>query len=232
DGDTVAETDVLIGQTISHYRILEKLGGGGMGVVYKAEDVRLGRNVALKFLTDDISRDRHALERFQCEARAASALNHPHICTLHDVGEHGGHQFIVLELLEGHTLKQRISGKAIEMKQLLLWGIQIAEALEAAHAKAIIHCDIKPSNIFVTQSGQLKVLDFGLAKLPRPVSDTSLTQSITEKQAVVGTLPYMAPEQLRGEVVDTRTDIYALGAVLYEMATGRSPFHEETFTRL
>jgi len=228
----VAESDALVGKTVSHYRLLEKVGGGGMGVVYKAEDTRLGRNVALKFLTEELSEKRHALERFQREARTVSALNHPHICTLHDIGEHEGHQFLVLELLEGETLKERISGKPVELKHLLAWGTQVAEALEAAHAKAIIHRDIKPANIFVTKSGQIKVLDFGFAKLLHPIGEATLTQSITEPQTVVGTLPYMAPEQLRGQEVDARTDIYALGAVLYEMATGRRAFRDQTYTGL
>jgi serine/threonine protein kinase/Tfp pilus assembly protein PilF len=228
----VAESAALVGKTVSHYRLLEKVGGGGMGVVYKAEDTRLGRNVALKFLTYELSEQRHALERFQREARTVSALNHPHICTLHDIGEHEGHQFLVLELLEGETLNERISGKPVELRRLLAWGTQVAEALEAAHAKAIIHRDIKPANIFVTKSGQIKVLDFGLAKLLHPISEATLTQSITRPQTVVGTLPYMAPEQLRGQEVDARTDIYALGAVLYEMATGRRAFRDQTYTGL
>jgi eukaryotic-like serine/threonine-protein kinase len=222
----------MIGQTISHYRVLEKLGGGGMGVVYKAEDTRLGRQVALKFLPDEPSKDHHSVERFQREARAASALNHPHICTIYDIGEHDGQQFIVMELLEGQTLKHRIGGKPMPTDQVLRLGLQVVEALVAAHAKGIIHRDIKPANIFIGEQGQAKVLDFGLAKLVSMSGDATLTQSLTEPQAVMGTLPYMAPEQLRGESADPRADIYALGAVLYEMATGLRPFREELATQL
>ena len=222
----------LVGRTISHYRILERLGGGGMGVVYKAEDTRLGRQVALKFLTDELSKDRHAFERLRREARAASALNHPHICTIHDIGEHDGQQFLVMELLQGQTLKHRILCKPVQTKRLVEWGMQLADALDAAHARGIIHRDIKPANIFVTEQGQVKVLDFGLAKLLQPVREATLTESLTETQAPAGTLPYMAPEQLRGERLDARTDIWAVGVVLYEMATGLRPFQEELPTAL
>ena len=222
----------MIGQTVTHYRILEKLGGGGMGVVYKAEDTKLGRLVALKFLPDELFQDRYAVERFRQEARAASALNHPYICTIHDIDEHEGRQFIVMELLEGQTLKHRIAGRPMEIEQVAKLGIQIAEALESTHAKGIVHRDIKPANIFVMDSKQAKVLDFGLAKLLRPVSELTLTEAFTEPQSAGGTLPYMAPEQLRGQEVDSRTDIYALGVVLYEMTTGQRPFRDELPTQL
>jgi eukaryotic-like serine/threonine-protein kinase len=222
----------MIEQTISHYRILEKLGGGGMGVVYKAEDTKLRRVVALKFLPEGFSEDRHAVERFQREARAASALNHPNICTIHDIDEHQGQQFIVMELLEGQTLKHRIAGRAMESEQVAKLGMQIADALEIAHAKGIIHRDVKPANIFVNVRGQIKLLDFGLAKLLHPVSEETLTQSEAGTQGLVGTLPYMAPEQLQGQSVDARADVYAVGVVLYEMATGQRPFREQNSVRL
>src|ERR1700682_4402336 len=237
----MADSKSLLGQTVSHYRISEKLGGGGMGIVYKAEDLRLGRHVSLKFLPEQFSRDPQAIERFQREARAASSLNHPHICTIHDIDEYEGQNFIVMEYLEGQTLKHLILDKRIDLEHLPDFGYQIADALEAAHAKAIIHRDIKPANIFITQRSQVKLLDFGLAKLlperkgAKAAMRTSATFGLTTQDAhltsdgvALGTVAYMSPEQVRGEELDERTDLFSLGLVLYEMSTGQRAFTGNT----
>jgi serine/threonine protein kinase/lipopolysaccharide biosynthesis regulator YciM len=230
-----SNAEPLIGESLLHYKIIRKLGAGGMGVVYEAEDSQLGRHVALKFLPSDMARDSQLLERFQREARAASSLNHPNICTIHAFEQHDRRHFLVMELLEGQTFAQKMNGHPVDTAQLLLWAIQIADALESAHAKGIVHRDIKPANLFLTDRGQVKILDFGLAKFslgnaanPSADQPETIVDELTSAGSAVGTISYMSPEQARGQLVDARTDLFSTGTVLYQMATGTLPFQGDT----